>query len=165
MSKRQRSSPTPPRPKLLFGVAERGAPGLRAGTTVLPSQTAIATGMDGNFSGRIGRDRRRSERHDAVEYRLWIAWWQQHEFVVLSAELVNISEGGVLVITAEAPEEGQSVWMRLEGTEPIADVRAVTLEIAPAGSSGNSLVRLQFTVPCPANFYETAVAGLCGQCS
>jgi hypothetical protein len=107
-----------------------------------------------------GQERRKSVRHKAVEYRLWMAWWQQHDFVVLSAELVNISEGGVLVITAEAPEEGQSVWMRLEGTEPIADVRAETLEVAPAGSSGNSLVRLKFTARCPADFYETAVEGL-----
>jgi hypothetical protein len=163
------SQPTAPGATTLYFDTTSGGPVAPLADAAVPTIERIAPApalnkavrTDASPSGSVTNpwERRKSTRHPAVEYRLWLAWWKGHEFLIHGAQLINVSEGGVLVLVAEAPTEGQHLWMRLEGTDPVEDVRAIVLETARVGFGGYA-VRLEYTEPCPTGFYLTAIEGL-----
>jgi hypothetical protein len=104
-------------------------------------------------------DRRRAPRETAAERRLWLGWRTDEDFVVVGAELMNISHGGALVVAEAHPPRGETIWLRLEGPAPIDDVCALVLETTRIGR-GQHGMRIAFREPFPNAFYQAAVAGL-----
>lgn len=104
-------------------------------------------------------DRRRSPRHSPSEDGLWLGWRKDGDFFVVHAELMNISQGGALILVEEPPHRGESVWLRLAGPTPIEDVSAVVIETMRIGR-GEHGVRVAFREPFPPEFYHAAMVGL-----
>jgi hypothetical protein len=104
-------------------------------------------------------NRRKSPRYSAVNERLWMGWWADDEFVLVEAQLVNISEGGVLVSVSPSPAPGQHVWMRLTGSATHESLEAIVQESKWGMLKRRFSVRLTFHSACPIEFYETAVYG------
>jgi hypothetical protein len=104
-------------------------------------------------------DRRRSTRHLAREHRLWLGWRRRGDFFVIAAELVNISQGGALLLVDQPPDIRETVWLRLEGPSPIEDACALVIESARVGACEHS-VRISFREPFPIAFYHAAIEGL-----
>src|SRR5262249_20480009 len=104
-------------------------------------------------------DRRRSPRVPPTEHGLWLGWRHERDFVVVRAELMNISQGGALLVVEEPPLKGQHVWLRLAGPTPIEDVSAVVIETSRIGR-GEHGVRIAFREPFPPEFYHAAIEGL-----
>src|SRR5947209_3716545 len=104
-------------------------------------------------------DRRRSPRVPPTEQRLWLGWRKERDFFVIRADLMNISQGGALLLVEEPPQKGQPVWLRLEGPTPIEDVSAVVIETSRIGR-GEHGVRISFREPFPPEFYHAAIEGL-----
>jgi len=121
-------------------------PATLPGTTPAPSKTVVW-------------DRRRSPRVPPAEQRLWLGWRKERDFFVIRAELMNISQGGALLLVEEPPLKGQAVWLRLEGPTPIEDVSAVVIETSRIGR-GEYGVRISFREPFPTGFYQAAIEGL-----
>lgn len=104
-------------------------------------------------------DRRRSTRHEAREHRLWLGWRKHGDFFATAAELVNISQGGALLLVDEPPALRETVWLRLEGPSPIEDACAIVIDSARIGPGEHS-VRISFREPFPIAFYHAAIDGL-----
>ena len=114
---------------------------------------------DGEIDARPW-NRRGSTRYTAVKDCLWLGWWAEDDFVLVNAQLVNISEGGVLIYMERAPVQGQLVWMRLEGTSTPRSLAAKVLDSRWVTLRRRWVVRLAFQQSCPSDFYETAVFGV-----
>ena len=125
------------------------------------SQSTLSDSHPGNRFGLSGskRNRRTSNRFRAIRDQLWMGWWEEEEFVLLGAQLVNISEGGVLVSLDQAPLEGRVVWMRLNEVPANESACAKVLEARWVTLRQRYLVRLRFERRCPTTFYETAIFG------
>jgi hypothetical protein len=104
-------------------------------------------------------ERRRSPRHPPTEHRLWLGWRTERDFVVVHADLMNISQGGALMLVSEPPPRGSLTWLRLEGPTPIEDVCALVIETVRMGRNEHG-VRVAFREPFPPEFYQAAVEGL-----
>ena len=113
-----------------------------------------AQGSGGKFANR-----RKSPRYSAVNERLWAGWWSEDEFVLVEAQLLNISEGGVMVSVNPSPAAGQHVWMRLSGSATHESLRAAVLEAKWSVLKRRFTVRLAFRETCPNEFLETAAYG------
>ncbi|AGA26156.1 PilZ domain-containing protein [Singulisphaera acidiphila] len=105
------------------------------------------------------RERRESPRYTAVKEDLWLGWWAEEEFIIVDAELVNISERGVQISSATAPVQGQVVWMRLGGTSTQSSLSALVLESRWVALRRRYVIRLEFRELCRSDFYNTAVFG------
>ena len=103
------------------------------------------------------RNRRKSERFAAKEFRVWLGLWTGPDlFEAQGARIENISVGGARVVVANPPEAGQKVWLRM-GTPACMDcVGGQVLEVQP-GRDGSSSVRIEFEAPCPRDLLVTAV--------
>jgi|GEM_PF-2385478 len=125
------------------------------------SQGTLSDPQPGSRFGLTGskRNRRTSNRFRAIRDQLWMGWWEDEEFVLLGAQLVNISEGGVLVSLDQAPLEGRVVWMRLNEVPANESACAKVLEARWVTLRQRYLVRLRFERRCPTTFYESAVFG------
>jgi hypothetical protein len=117
------------------------------------------TGTSPASSKTVVWDRRRSPRVPPTEQRLWLGWRKERDFFVTRAGLMNISQGGALLLVGEPPLKGQPVWLRLEGPTPIEDVSAVVIETTRIGR-GEYGVRISFREPFPTDFYDAAIEGL-----
>ena len=58
----------------------------------------------------LGKENRRSCRYDTVQASAYLGWWSEPEFRSVAGELENLSRGGALVVVAETPPDGASVW-------------------------------------------------------
>jgi hypothetical protein len=124
-----------------------------------PTMQPGAPGGSGGFVRGANANRRRSPRYSAVNERLWLGWWAEDEFVLVEAQLINISEGGLLVSVSPSPAQGQHVWMRLTGSATQESLEAVVQESRWGMLKRRFSVRLTFHSACPTEFYETAVYG------
>ncbi|WP_254054039.1 PilZ domain-containing protein [Singulisphaera sp. GP187] len=88
-----------------------------------------------------------------------MGWWAGDEFVLIDAQLVNISAGGVQISIATAPDQGQVVWMRLEGTSAQGSLAALVLEARWNTLRRRYVVRLEFQEPCRLDILTTAISG------
>jgi hypothetical protein len=75
-----------------------------------------------------------------------------------NAEVVDISQTGIAVLSGEVPQSDQKIWLRLD--QPSAtDWVEVVLKEATRSSQGPHLIRLAFTQPCPYDFFKAALYG------
>lgn len=145
--------------KLLTRSAERKSKNSTTALEAPPTTSLAPPEPAASQAGAHPRNRRQSTRYSAVNDRLWLGWWADEEFNLVDAQLVNISEGGVLIHAERAPEPGQIVWMRLEGTATLESLAALVLESRWVTLRRRWVVRLEFQQACPTDFYETAVFG------
>jgi hypothetical protein len=99
-------------------------------------------------------DQRSGERLPAVRNRTRLEWWTKQKPHETSARLVNISEGGALLVAEEAPPLKQDVWLRLEEPTPTDWIKATVLR---RGEPDETV--LSFPEGCPYDFYMAAVFG------
>lgn len=130
------------------GAAPRSAAGQKAGGPRHGPQAATAS-----------QNRRQFHRFTAVKDHLWAGWWDEDEFVLVEAQLLNISVGGVQVAISRSPAVGQPVWFRLEGSSVAESLLATVLESKWMMLKRRFTVRLMFHNPCPDEVYEEAVYG------
>src|SRR3954454_10629043 len=121
-------------------------PATLPGTTPAPSKTVVW-------------DRRRSPRVPPAEQSLWLGWRKEDDFFVIRAELMNISQGGALLVVEEQPQKGQPVWLRLGGPPRTEGVRAAVIEPSRIGG-GEYGVLISSREPFPPDFYHAAIQGL-----
>lgn len=106
-------------------------------------------------------ERRRTVRYEAVAYRSWVGWWEDDQFEVVAAAVVNISRGGALLQTDYEPCVGERLWFCLHSDRWVGSASATVLESTP-DASGQRSVRIAFDEPCPDGLYHAAVLGLDG---
>jgi hypothetical protein len=138
-------------PSVAYGTvdsASRSPAGQRAGGQEHGSQASSAN-----------QNRRRFHRFTAVKDHLWAGWWDGEEFLLVEAQLQNISQGGVQVAINPSPAPGQPVWFRLEGSAVSQSLQATVLESKWMMLKRRFMVRLMFHMPCPDEVYEEAVYG------
>ena len=82
----------------------------------------------GHGEGASGSDRRRAPRYKPRRSHVCLGWWDDGDFRLLGAQIVDISVGGALVESEETPPRGQSVWLRREAALPSEGRKAVVLD-------------------------------------
>src|SRR5262245_31612422 len=109
-----------------------------------------------------GVERRRSPRRLALDYRVWVGWWQPGGFVVTAARVGNVSRGGALVVLLDPPPEGHPVWLCAEGS-PAGAVRGTVLQVTPRRGTAPAreyAARVEFAAPCPDRFLAAVAYGV-----
>jgi hypothetical protein len=106
-----------------------------------------------------GRDRRSTPRLQPVEYRAWLGWWDDADFLSFPVRLLDIGRGGVAAVLDASPPEGRPVWLRLEaGSMPTEGIRATAVGVTQIGP-WSFVSRLSFDGPCPPGLWQAATAG------
>jgi hypothetical protein len=104
-------------------------------------------------------ERRIVPRSVALEFRSWIGWWSDSEFVVAPARLLDISQGGVAVEAGAAPSIHQEVWFCLDPVVPASAVGGEVVRL-DRGKRYPHLIRVAFWSPCPAELHRWALDGV-----
>jgi PilZ domain len=102
-----------------------------------------------------GPNSRTSPRHTALENYARLEWWQGDRVYDSPARLVNISEGGALLIVEKSPPLEQTIWCRLEEPTPTDWIRA---NVVRHGDPRE--IALTFPASCPFDFSLAATLGL-----
>lgn len=106
----------------------------------------------------VASEKRRSYRYDAVQTSVYLGWWEEAGFRTLPAELKNLSYGGAMLVSPEAPPEGERTWLCVSG---IGGDWAEVVVVASAGHSpGVFEVRVRFVEMCPYEMFTLAVHGI-----
>ena len=151
-----------------------------SGSCVSDSETDVTRAWEGRADSRtdewhlirsrsggspaIGRSvlmrppRRREQRFEAVEDRIWIQWWQGEEYLGRAARLVNVSRHGAMIVSTFLFREQQSIRIFLEEPAPQIGVGGIVLGVLE-GREGVHQVRLGFDIPCPDAFVKAAANG------
>ncbi len=103
-------------------------------------------------------ERRACPRFVALEYRAWVAWWDDTEFQATACRLLDISKGGVLLESAEPPPQDRSIWFCLHPAHWAGRIEAMVVE-ATERAPGCHRVRVAFFEPCPKTLFEIAREG------
>jgi hypothetical protein len=101
---------------------------------------------------------RRREPRYAASTLLWIQWWDSGECNGRSAELVNVSRHGAMIVSPVLLRVSQALRMFLEDLDDIDGVAASVLG-AVEGKAGRHQLRLAFTQVCPDDFIAAAAHG------
>lgn len=101
------------------------------------------------------KDRRESERYTPARTQAWVGWWKGSRFLVSRADLVNLSNGGVLIHLTNRPPTSQPIWICLGAPHPVDYVQGRVLDAA-LKPAGDFLVRVEFHSPCPPHFFLAA---------
>jgi hypothetical protein len=99
-------------------------------------------------------NRRESDRQSVVVNRARLEWWEKDAAYESPATLVNISQGGALLIAENPPPVDQQVWLRFEEPTTTDWVKARVVRNDSSPTTG-----LAFPQPCPYDFYMAAVLG------
>jgi hypothetical protein len=119
---------------------------------------------DGHHPNRTARgvamvtscpDSRTSPRRSVLENRTRLEWCEGGEVYESAARLINLSEGGALLIAESPPPLGHVVWCRLEAPTPTDWIRANVIRQGDAREIG-----LSFPASCPDDFTLAATLGL-----
>ena len=104
-------------------------------------------------------DRRASVREPAVANRVCVEWWVGDQIYSTTGRMLNISEGGALVVADVTPPLGQSVWLHVEAPAVTDEVGARVARLGQRNEVG-----LSFATPCPYDLYLAATLGInpCG---
>lgn len=86
----------------------------------------------------------------------WIGVWADQDFVVLKAQVVNLTSKGLFAVADGTVRPGQTVWLRLAGAGPGANVPALVLGAAWL-RRGRCALRLELPEHAPPGFYEELV--------
>jgi hypothetical protein len=103
-------------------------------------------------------DRRQSERFSASEDQAWVGWWEGRLFRKSPATLINISQGGAMIVAGVAPPRRATAWVCLEGPNRSEWVEGMAIEVTKL-DDGTASVRLAFRELCPYSFFEVAIYG------
>lgn len=85
--------------------------------------------------------------------RLGLGYWKDDEFVIVVAQLVNVTRDGVLVIAEQAIPADRRIWIRLDDSPSTGTAQAVALA-ATWTRHGRCAVRLALNEDCPAGILE-----------
>src|SRR5262245_4391936 len=100
-------------------------------------------------------DSRTSPRQAALENRARLEWWHRGEFYESDARLVNISDGGALLISEITPPLTHTVWCLLKEPTRTEWIKASVVRHGDAQEIG-----LAFPTSCPFDFNLAATLGL-----
>lgn len=100
-------------------------------------------------------DRRATRRETVVANRVCIEWWSGDQMRRTVGRMLNISEGGALVIADPRPPLGQSVWFRVETPARTDEIGARVVRVGESDEIG-----LSFPRPCPYDLYLVATLGI-----
>ena len=107
-----------------------------------PSETLVA-------------ERRTHPRLPAAANTAHLEWWQGGAYRSSVARLVDISEGGAMLIAEQRPHVSQGLWLRLRGPVETPWIGGQVVRVA-----GENTVAVAFDRPCPRDFFESAVLGI-----
>ena len=104
-------------------------------------------------------DRRAAVREPAVANRVEVEWWAGDSIRRTKGRMLNISQGGALIVTDVAPPLGQSVWLHVEAPARTDEIGARVVRV-----NGEHEIGLSFSNPCPYDLYLAATLGInpCG---
>ena len=100
-------------------------------------------------------DRRSHERMPAAANTANLEWWQGGSYRSSAARLVDISEGGAMLVAEQIPSLSQDLWLRLEGPVETHWIGGQVVRVA-----GTHDMAIAFDRPCPRDFFESAVLGI-----
>jgi hypothetical protein len=109
-------------------------------------------------SAELSANRRQSERHAAAEDQAWIGWWEGRLYRKARALLVDISHGGLKLISESPPPRKTSIWICVAGAHETEWVEGETLEVIRR-NDGTGEVRVKFREVCPYAFFEVVAFG------
>ncbi|ODT99359.1 MAG: hypothetical protein ABS79_04600 [Planctomycetes bacterium SCN 63-9] len=105
------------------------------------------------------KNRRRTPRLHATEFRVWLGLWVSPDrFEAQAARIENISLGGARIVSLSPLNRSQSVWLRMGTPACMECVGATVLEVEKL-PEGDYAVRLEFDAPCPRHLILTATEG------
>jgi PilZ domain-containing protein len=104
-------------------------------------------------------DRRDWHRETARETRAILSWKQDDGLHSHEVELVNISGGGVAILTAKIPPRGWVLSLRLQSLDKVS-VEGWLVDVRPHRKPGMHLVRIKFIMECPISLFERAIHGI-----
>jgi hypothetical protein len=150
----RRPSPSRGRPRLLKASVELGA--LPAPMNSLAVQTPMAN-QRLNAERDHGQDRRGFPRYPALDNTSQVGWWRNGQVETTSAQLMDVSREGMLVLVDDEPPQGVAVMIRLIQPTPTAWVEARVTESRPM-RQGPYQLRLVFSNGSPAGFFALAAS-------
>jgi hypothetical protein len=103
----------------------------------------------------VAGERRLSPRDPAVANGARLEWWEGDTSRDTAARLVDISEGGALVVADVPPPLAQAVWLRVVDPAPTDWVKATVVRHGGPHEAG-----LAFADRCPADLYMAATLGI-----
>ncbi len=103
-------------------------------------------------------ERRLHERRDVVPNQAWIGWRHHSIWHEVPASLLNLSAGGLLLVSRGSPLNGDIIWTCLDGTHRTDWVEGV-VAAQQSLPSGEREVRVKFVEICPYAFYDLAIYG------
>jgi hypothetical protein len=101
------------------------------------------------------RERRKSQRCDAVENQSRLAFAAVAGRQRVLARVVNLSRDGALVVTDHPPPCGEPIWLRIESPVQTDWAKAVTVRV---GRNRDFAVR--FPTGCPDDFLMAGTIGI-----
>jgi hypothetical protein len=104
-------------------------------------------------------ERRTACRSAAVEQLVRLGWDDGQEVRHALALLVDIGQGGALVVVDAPLHTGQAIRIGLERADPIEWIEATVVRVRK-GIWRRRRVQMAFREPCPYAFYKAAVHGL-----
>lgn len=121
-----------------------------------PRETAERA--SGRSSMQLMENRRQSHRHAAATDQAWVGWWEGRLYRKSLAMLVDISEGGIKLISETPPPRRSPIWICVAGNHQTEWVEGVTLAVTP-NIDGSAEVRVAFREACPPAFFEVVAHG------
>jgi hypothetical protein len=103
-------------------------------------------------------ERRTAQRSTALEFRSWLGWWDDDNFIAVACRLLDISRGGVAMESEEIPPADQNVWFCLHPGEE-ADCMEGEVVAAEPGIRGRHRLRIAFFQPCSNRVLDLALRG------
>ncbi len=104
-------------------------------------------------------ERRVTCRYSAAKGPVVIGWWIGPKFETAEIALRDISLSGASAITETPPPDSAPIWLRLNDPAHPDWVEATVVAVA-AQRQKPALVRIQFTEPCPYEFFKAAIRGM-----
>ena len=107
-------------------------------------------------------NRRESERFGPADDQAWIGWWEGRIYRKSPATLINISQGGVKLISVSAPPRRSTTWICLEGMHQTEWVEGQVLELTlvpDADIVRVSCIRAVLPAVCSTLTWSVSVAG------
>ncbi len=103
-------------------------------------------------------ERRLHERRDVVHNQAWIGWRSVSIWHEVPALLLNLSAGGLLLVSRGAPLNREKIWTCLDGKHRTDWVQGVVAAQRTL-PSGDRELRVKFVELCPYAFYDIAIYG------
>jgi len=100
-------------------------------------------------------ERRSSPRHPASSNEAYIGWWVDEEFHSVAAQFRDISSGGALILTLEAPTS-KHVWIGL--VKPV-ETRWCPVRVVRVRETSVGLIEigLAFEASCDSNLFKILI--------